>query len=59
MIIPTWLLDVDPTMKALSRGESTKGWDDGADAGEPDDEAERAEYAAALAALEGTKGDGK
>ncbi len=56
MIVPTWLLDIDPVLAALDRGESTKGWDAGEDAGEPEDSAERAELSNALDALE--EGDG-
>lgn len=34
----------DPVPAALDRGENTKGWDKGEDAGEPDDTEEREEH---------------
>lgn len=44
--------NVDQVVRGLDRGENTKGWDKGEDAGEPDDTAEREERLAALKALE-------
>jgi hypothetical protein len=55
MQVPTHLLDVDPVLAALDRGEDTKRWDAGEDAGEPDDSAEREEHRAALKQRPGRK----